>query len=89
MSAIRQEMRQWLTDDWNKVDQEGVREMSIVTATNIIGLLATQQYAEQAVAQCACYMLETLYCESLEVAKRSVAHQCATCSSVPPAAAHS
>ncbi len=84
MSAIPQEVQQWLTEDWNKqAYQAGLREMSIVPSANILGRLATQQYAEQAVAQQAHYVLAPVYYESLEAAKKSVAQQCAT-RSVPP-----
>jgi hypothetical protein len=49
MSAIPQEVQQWLAEDWNKQAYEaGLREMSIVTPINILGRLATQQYAEKA-----------------------------------------
>ena len=47
-----------------------------MTATNILGRLATQQYAEKAVAQRAHYVLEPVYYESLEAAKRSVSQRC-------------
>jgi hypothetical protein len=81
MSAIPQEVQQWLADEWNaQAYQAGLREMSIVTATNILGRLATQQYAEKAMGQPARYVLEPVYYESLEAAKRSVAQRCAALS---------
>jgi hypothetical protein len=81
MSAIPQEVQQWLADDWNKrAYQAGLREMSIVTAINILGRLATQQYAEKAVAHPERYVLEPVYYESVEAAKRSVSQRCATLS---------
>lgn len=81
MSAIPQEVQQWLADEWNKeAYHAGLREVSIVTATNILGRLATQQYAAQAIAHPERYVLEPVYYESLEAAKRSVAQRCATLS---------
>jgi hypothetical protein len=77
MSAIPQQVQQWLADEWNQqAYQAGLREMSIVTATNILGRLATQQYAEKAVAQPERYVLKPIYYESLEAAKRSVSQRC-------------
>jgi hypothetical protein len=88
MSAIPQEVQQWLSQEWNnQAYQAGLREMSIVTSANILGRLATQQYAEQAVAQRARYVLAPVYYESLEAAKRSVAQQCALGDVAPPPAA--
>lgn len=90
MSAIPQEVQQWLSDDWNKqAYQAGLREMSIVSSANILGRLATQQYAEQAVAQRAHYVLAPVYYESLEAAKRSVTQQCASSRVTPTAPAQS
>ena len=78
MSAIPREVQQWLAEDWNaRAYQAGLREMSIVTSTNILGRLATQQYAEQAVAQPAQYGLEPVSYESLEQAKQGVSKRCA------------
>ena len=52
MSAIQQEVQQWLAQDWNgRAYAAGLREMSIVTSLNISGQLATQQYAQLVVAQ--------------------------------------
>lgn len=85
MSAIPQEVQQWLSDEWNsQAYQAGLREVSIVTSTNIVGRLATQQYAEQVLAQRARYVLEPVYYESLEAAKRSVNQQCAARSAAAP-----
>ncbi len=81
MSAIPQDVQQWLADDWNnQAYQAGLREISIVPAANILGRLATQQYAEQAVSHPERYVLEPVYYEALEAAKRSVAQRCATLS---------
>jgi hypothetical protein len=84
MSAIPREVQQWLAEEWNKhAYQAGLREVSIVKATNILGQLATQQYAEQALAQRPHYTLEPVYYESLEAAKRTVAQHCAALSVLP------
>jgi hypothetical protein len=78
MSAIPQDVQQWLADEWNmQAYQAGLREMSIITSTNILGRLATQQYAEQAVAHPERYSLEPVYYDSLEEAQRDVARRCA------------
>ncbi len=78
MSAIPQEVQQWLTDDWNlQAYRAGLREMSIVTSTNILGRMATQQYAEKTVAHPEGYTLEPVYYASLEEARRDVARRCA------------
>ena len=77
MSAIPQRVQQWLADEWNvQAYQAGLREMSIITATNILGRLATQQYAEKAVANPERYLLEPVYYESLEDARRDVTQRC-------------
>lgn len=74
MSAIPQEVQQWLADDWNmQAYVAGLREMSIVTSTNILGRLATQQYAEKAMATPERYVLEPVYYASLEEAQHDVA----------------
>lgn len=86
MSAIPQEVQQWLADDWNlRAYQAGLREISIVAATNILGQLATQQYATKAVAQPERYMLEPVYYESLEAAKLGVTQRCSALSKAQPA----
>ncbi|GGG51460.1 hypothetical protein [Hymenobacter glacieicola] len=73
MSAIHNEIQQWLAQDWNvRAYRAGLREMSIVTSENIIGQLATQQYAQLAVAQPETYVLEPVYYPSLEDAKQGV-----------------
>lgn len=73
MSAISQEVQQWLAQDWNvRAYQAGLREMSIVTAQNILGQIATQQYAQLAVAQSTPYVLEPVYYPSLADAKQGV-----------------
>jgi len=73
MSAIPKEVQQWLADDWNaRAYQAGLREMSIVTPTNILGRLATQHYAEQAVARPEQYVLEPVYYASLDEARQQV-----------------
>jgi hypothetical protein len=87
MSAIPQEVQQWLADDWNgQACQAGLQEMSIVPSTNIMGRLAMQQYAEKAVAQPERYVLQPVYYESLEEAKRCVAQRCNTLSAKPTTA---
>lgn len=69
MSAIPQEVQQWLAEEWNKqAYAAGLREMSIVPAANILGQLATQQYAERAVAASGQAGLQPVYYESLEAA---------------------
>ncbi|UOG77360.1 hypothetical protein MTX78_23315 (plasmid) [Hymenobacter tibetensis] len=79
MSAISKEVQQWLADDWNmQAYRAGLREVSIVTSHNILGQLATQQYAKQTVARPEKYVLEPVYYDSLEQAKQSVTKQCAT-----------
>lgn len=79
MSAIPKEVQQWLADDWNaQACQAGLREMSIVTSTNILGQLAMQQYVDKAVAQPERYVLHPIYYASLEEAKRGVTRRCAT-----------
>ena len=81
MSAIPQEVQQWLADDWNaQAYRAGLREMSIVAPATIMGQLATQQYADNAVAQPQRYVLEPVYYESLGAAKLSVAQRCAALS---------
>ncbi len=81
MSAIPQEVQQWLAQDWNvQAYQAGLREVSIVTSTNILGRLATQQYAEKAVATPEQYVLTPVYYESLAEAKQQVAQRCAALS---------
>lgn len=78
MSAISQEIQQWLANDWNKQAYDaGLREMSIVTSANVLGRIATQQYAQQAVAQPDSYVLEPVYYESLAAAKAGVTQRCA------------
>ncbi|TPG59435.1 hypothetical protein EAH73_21200 [Hymenobacter nivis] len=81
MSAIPQEVQQWLADDWNmQAYAAGLREMSIVSAANILGQLATQQYAEKAVAASGQAGLQPVYYESLEEAQHAVALRCAALS---------
>lgn len=81
MSAIPQEVQQWLAETWNvQAYEAGLREISIITSSNILGRLATQQYAEKAVAHPDRYVLEPVYYESLEAAEQQVARRCATLS---------
>jgi len=57
--------------------QAGLREVSIVTSTNILGRMSTQQYA---VAHPERYILAPVYYAyyaSLEDARRDVARRCA------------
>jgi hypothetical protein len=78
MSAIAQQVQQWLAQDWNvRAYQAGLREMSIVTSQNILGQLATQQYAQLAVAQAAPYVLEPVYYPSLAEAKQGIQQRAA------------
>lgn len=73
MSAIPKEVQQWLAETWNpQAYAAGLREMSIVASANIMGQLATQQYAQLAKAQPEKYVLESVYYSSLEEAKASV-----------------
>jgi hypothetical protein len=81
MSAIPKEVQQWLADEWNvQAYQAGLREISIVASANILGQMATQQYAKQAVAQPDKYVLEPVYYNSLEDARQSVMKRCAALS---------
>lgn len=78
MSAIPQDVQRWLADDWNvQAYRAGLREVSIITSANILGRMATQQYAEKTVAQPERYTLEPVYYASLEEARRDVARRCA------------
>jgi hypothetical protein len=78
MSAIPKDVQHWLAEDWNvQAYAAGLREMSIVTPANILGQLATQQYAQLALAQPEKYVLKSVYYPSLEQAKQSVAKQSA------------
>ncbi len=87
MSAIPQEVQQWLADDWNvEAYRAGLREVSIVTSTNILGRMATQQYAEKTVAHSEHYTLEPVYYASLEEALRDVAQRCVARTGNSPAA---
>ncbi|UOQ77117.1 hypothetical protein MUN84_22145 [Hymenobacter sp. 5516J-16] len=73
MSAIHNDIQQWLAHDWNvRAYQAGLREMSIITSQNVLGQLATQQYAQLAVAQPEKYVLEPVYYPSLEEARQGV-----------------
>jgi hypothetical protein len=81
MSAIHNEVQQWLAQDWNvRAYNAGLREMSIVASQNIIGQLATQQYAQLAAAQPEKYVLEPVYYPSLERAKQGVRQRVLTSS---------
>ena len=78
MSAIPNEVQQWLAHDWNKqAYQAGLREMSIVPSANVLAQLATQHYAQQA-QQADTYELEPVYYTSLAEAKQGVAQRCAS-----------
>ena len=45
MSAIPQDVQDWLTTHWNqRAFAAGIREVSIVVAGSVLGNLATQQY---------------------------------------------
>jgi hypothetical protein len=87
MSAIPQEVQQWLADDWNaQAYQAGLREVSIITSANILGRMATQQYADQTAAHAERYTLEAVYYASLEEARRAVARRCTARPGSAPAA---
>ncbi|RZK98726.1 MAG: hypothetical protein EOO62_25970 [Hymenobacter sp.] len=74
MSAIPKDVQQWLAEEWNvQAYAAGLREMSIVASANIMGQLATQQYAQLAMAQPEKYVLESVYYNSPEEAKQGVA----------------
>lgn len=74
MSAIPKDVQQWLAQEWNvQAYAAGLREMSIVASANIMGQLATQQYAQLAMAQPEKYVLESVYYNSPEEAKQGVA----------------
>jgi len=71
MSAIPAEVQRWLAEEWNvQAFDAGLREMSIVTSQNVMGQVATQQYAQKAV-------LDPVYYSSLEEAKRGAAKRAA------------
>lgn len=71
MSAIPQEVQQWLTQQWNAdLFAAGLREMSVVTSDNIFGRLAVTQYAQDTQAQQPQYELATAYYPTLEAAKQ-------------------
>lgn len=79
MAAIPKEIQQWLTDDWNgRAYAAGIREISIIVSQNVLGQIATQQYARQTVAQPDQYALVPVTYESLEQAKAGAAKRCAT-----------
>ncbi|MGI4742833.1 MAG: hypothetical protein ACRYG7_47350 [Janthinobacterium lividum] len=76
LSAVSMEVQQWLAQDWNaQVYEAGLREMSIITSTNIMGKMATQHYTQRAAAQANSYHLKMVYYESLEAAKQSIAQR--------------
>jgi hypothetical protein len=70
MSAISPVDQIWLETDWNpRAYAAGIRHISIVTAENIFGRIATQVYAANTVAQ-SHYTLEPVTFATLEEAKR-------------------
>ena len=78
MSAISQEVQQWLADDWNKqAFQAGLREMSIVSSANVIAQLATQHYAQKAGEKATTYQLDPVYYGSLAEAEQGAGQRCA------------
>lgn len=78
MSAIPKDVQQWLAQEWNvHAYAAGLREISIVTSENIMGQLATQQYAQQALAQPEKYQLQPVYYSSLAQAQEGAAKRCA------------
>ncbi|OON67716.1 hypothetical protein [Hymenobacter sp. CRA2] len=70
MSAIVPADQIWLETDWNaRAYAAGIRHISIVTAENIFGRIATQVYIANTVAQ-SHYVLEPMAFASLDDAKR-------------------
>jgi hypothetical protein len=77
MGAIPQAVQDWLTADWNlRAFAAGIREISIVVAENVIGQMATQQYAQKTVAHQDQYEIEPAYYPSLAHAKQGAAAWC-------------
>ena len=71
MSAIPQEVQQWLVSDWNlRAFRAGVREVSVVQAQNVIGELATQEYVRNTEARRNQYEIYSSYYPSLKAAKQ-------------------
>ena len=71
MSAIPQEVQNWLTTDWNvRAFTAGIREISVVQAQNIIGQLATQEYVRKTATRLSQYELHAVYYSSLPAAKQ-------------------
>jgi hypothetical protein len=78
MGAIPQAVQDWLAADWNRrAFAAGIREISIVVAKNVLGQLATQQYAQKTVAHRDQYEIEPAYYPSLAQAKQGAAARCA------------
>ena len=78
MGAIPKQVQQWLTDEWNvQAYAAGIREISIVVSANIMGQLATQQYAQHTQGEVEKYEMEPVYYDSLEGAKQGAAERCA------------
>jgi hypothetical protein len=77
MGAIPQAVQDWLTTDWNpRAFAAGIREISIVLAENVLGQMATQQYARKTVARQDQYEIEPAYYSSLAHAKQGAAARC-------------
>lgn len=77
MGAIPQAVQQWLTDDWNpRAYAAGIREISIIVSENVLGQLATQQYAQRTTTRQETYELEPVYYPTLAKGKRGAATRC-------------
>ncbi|WP_375435965.1 hypothetical protein [uncultured Hymenobacter sp.] len=71
MSAIPQDVQDWLTTDWNlRAFAAGIREVSVVQAETAIGQMATQQYVRNTAAKIALYEIYSVYYPSLKAAKQ-------------------
>jgi hypothetical protein len=78
MGAIPKEVQHWLTHDWNRrAYAAGIREISIVVSQNVMGQIATQQYATTTVAQQQQqeYEIAPVYYDSLRSAKKGAAQR--------------
>ena len=83
MSAIPKQVQQWLTEEWNiAAYAAGIREISIVVSANIMGQLATQQYAQRTQGEVEKYEIEPVYYDSLASAKQGAAKRCAALKAV-------
>jgi hypothetical protein len=77
MGAIPRQVQEWLASSWNvRAYAAGIREVSIAVSQNVLGQMATQQYATKTVAEQR-YEIEPAYYESLAAAKQGAAKRCA------------